>query len=145
MERRQPSPPTQPTTSIVTGSDTQNQYESYVTQVTAAISVTGPNGSISFTTPNVAGYTFTAYIGTTTSPANLALSPSGPTTGPLAGQATQLPANTVVTLTGIGVAQTPPASGSHRRHRLPDLHLRPRRLRADHPGRNQVHLPRQGG
>jgi N4-gp56 family major capsid protein len=95
---------------VITGQDTQNQYESYVAQVTAAINVAGPNGSISFTTPNVSGYTFSAYIGTTTSPANLALSSSGPTVGPLAGQATQLPANTVVTLTGVGLAQTPPAA-----------------------------------
>lgn len=94
---------------IITGSDTQNQYESYVAAVSAAISVTGPNGSIAFTTPNVAGYTFNAYIGTTTSPANLALSASGPVTGPLVGQATQLPPNTAVVLTGIGVSQVPPA------------------------------------
>src|SRR6185312_5891256 len=39
---------------LITGSDTQNQYESYVAQVSTGISVTGPNGSISFTTPNVA-------------------------------------------------------------------------------------------
>jgi N4-gp56 family major capsid protein len=91
---------------IITGSDTQNQYESYVMSVSAAISVTGPNGSISITTPNVSGYTFNAYIGTTTSPTNLATSPSGPTTGPMAGQAVQLPANTTVTLTGIGMDTT---------------------------------------
>lgn len=95
---------------ILTGQDTQNQYESYITQVSAATSVTGPNGSISITTPNVAGFTWTVYIGTTTSPGNLALSTSGPTVGPLQGQATQLPGNTTVILTGTGVAQTPPAA-----------------------------------
>jgi N4-gp56 family major capsid protein len=95
---------------IVTGSDTQNQYESYICQVSTSMSVTGPNGSITFTTPNVAGFTFNAYIGTSTTPANLGLSALGPTTGPLAGQATQLPANTLVTLTGLGLAQTPPAA-----------------------------------
>lgn len=95
---------------IVTGQDTQNQYESYVAQVSTSITVTGPNGSISFTTPNVTGYTFNAYIGTSTSPTNLGLSSLGPTSGPLTGQATQLPANTSVTLTGLGVAQTPPAA-----------------------------------
>ena len=94
---------------IVTGSDIQNQYELYLAQVSAAMTVTGPNGSISFTTPNVAGYTFNAYIGTTTSPANLGLSSSGPTTGPMAGQAVQLPPNTAVVLTGLGLAQVPPA------------------------------------
>ena len=94
---------------ILTGSDTQNQYESYVLSVSAAISVTGPNGSIQVTTPAVSGYTRNAYIGTTTSPANLATSPQGPTQGPMAGQAVQLPSSTVVTLTGTGLAQTPPA------------------------------------
>ena len=94
---------------VVTGSDTQNQYESYLTQVTAAISVTGPNGSISVTTPNVAGYTWSVYVGTTTTPATLGLSPSGPTSGPQQGQAVQLPSNTTVTITGLGAAQAPPA------------------------------------
>jgi N4-gp56 family major capsid protein len=94
---------------IVTGQDLQNQYESYIASVSNAISVTGPNGSISVTTPNVAGYTFNVYVGTTTSPSNLGLSASGPTVGPLQGQATQLPANTAVVITGLGVAQTPPA------------------------------------
>ena len=95
---------------IVTGQDTQNQYESYIASVSAAISVTGPTGSINVTTPNVQGYTFNVYVGTTTSPANLGLSASGPTVGPLQGQATQLPPNTAVVITGLGVAQTPPAT-----------------------------------
>ena len=94
---------------VVTGSDTQNQYESYLTQVTAAISVTGPNGSISVTTPNVTGYTWSVYIGTTTTPTNLGVCASGPVQGPLAGQATQLPSNTTVVITNTGVAQTPPS------------------------------------
>jgi N4-gp56 family major capsid protein len=94
----------------VTGSDTQNQYESRVYQVSASVAVTGPNGSISITTPNIAGYTFSVYIGATASPANLGLSASGPTIGPLTGQATQLPANTTIVVTGTGVAQTPPAA-----------------------------------
>ena len=95
---------------VVTGQDTQNQYESYVAQVSTSISVTGPNGSISVTTPNVAGYTYNVYVGTTTTPTNLGLSPSGPTVGPLQGQATQLPGNTSVTVTGIGLSQSPPAA-----------------------------------
>ena len=94
----------------VTGQDTQNQYESRIYQVSASISVTGPNGSIQVTTPNTTGFTYNVYVGTTTSPANLGLSASGPTSGPLLGQATQLPPNTVVTITGTGVAQTPPAA-----------------------------------
>ena len=95
---------------IVTGSDTQNQYESYIAQVSTSISVTGPNGSISVTTPATAGYTYNVYVGTTTSPTNLGLSTSGPTSGPLQGQATQLAASTAVVITGTGVGQVPPAA-----------------------------------
>lgn len=95
---------------IVTGADTQNQYESRIYQVSAGISVTGPNGSISVTLPNIVGFTFNVYVGTTTSPTTLGLSASGPTSGPMAGQAVQLTANTTVVITGIGSAQTPPAA-----------------------------------
>jgi N4-gp56 family major capsid protein len=94
---------------IVTGQDTQNQYESYIAQVSNAISVTGPNGSISVVLPSTAGYTYNVYIGLTTSPTNLGICVNGPTTGPLAGQATQLPAGATVVITGIGIAQVPPA------------------------------------
>lgn len=94
---------------IVTGSDTQNQYESRIYQVSASISVTGPNGSISVTLPSTAGFTYSVYVGTTTSPTNLGLSASGPTTGPMTGQATQLTAGATVVITGTGVSQTPPA------------------------------------
>lgn len=94
----------------VTGQDTQNQYESRIYQVSGGIAVTGPNGSISVTTPNTPGFTYNIYIGTTSSPTNLGLSASGPTSGPLAGQATQLPPNTAVVVTGTGLSQTPPAA-----------------------------------
>lgn len=94
----------------VTASDTQNQYESRIYQVSNSVSVTGPNGSISVALPNITGFTFNVYIGTTTSPANLGLSASGPTSGPMAGQATQLAPNQTVIITGTGVAQTPPAA-----------------------------------
>ena len=95
---------------IVTASDTQNQYESRIYQVSSSISVTGPNGSISVTLPNIVGFTFNVYVGTTSSPTTLGLSASGPTSGPMAGQAVQLAANTTVVITGIGSAQTPPAA-----------------------------------
>lgn len=95
---------------IVTGVDTQNQYESRIYQVSAGISVTGPTGSIGLTTPNISGFTFNVYVGTTTSPTNLGLCASGPTTGPMTGQAVQLPANTAVVITNTGLAQTPPAA-----------------------------------
>jgi hypothetical protein len=94
----------------VTASDTQNQYESRVYQVSGSIAVTGPNGSISVVLPALPGFTFSVYIGTTSSPANLALCAAGPTYGPLTGNATQLAPNQTVVLTGTGVAQTPPAA-----------------------------------
>jgi N4-gp56 family major capsid protein len=95
---------------IVTASDTQNQYESRIYQVSTGISVTGPNGSISVVLPALAGFTFNVYIGTSTSPTNLGLSAAGPTSGPLQGQAVQLAPGQTVVLTGLGVAQTPPAA-----------------------------------
>lgn len=95
---------------IVTGSDTLLNYESRIYQVSNGISVTGPNGSLTITTPATTGFTYSVYIGTTSSPTTLALSASGPQNGPLAGQAVQLPPGTAVTLTGIGASQTPPAA-----------------------------------
>jgi N4-gp56 family major capsid protein len=94
---------------VVTASDTQNQYESRVYQVSNATAVVGPNGSLAVTLPVLAGFTFNVYVGTTSSPANLGLCVAGPSSGPMAGQATQLAPNQTVTITGLGVAQTPPA------------------------------------
>jgi len=94
---------------IVTGSDTQNQYESRIYQVSASTAV-GANGALQVTMPSTAGFTYSVYVGTTNTPFNLGLSASGPTSGPLAGQATQLAPSAVVTVTGIGLAQTPPAA-----------------------------------
>lgn len=94
---------------IVTGQDTQNQYESYISQVSAGV-VVGANGAVQLTMPATAGYTYTVYIGTVNTPFNLGLSASGPTIGPLTGQATQLAPGAVVTVTGLGMAQVPPAA-----------------------------------
>lgn len=94
----------------LTGVDTYAQYEQRVYQVNTSVTPASPNLTIQITTPNIAGFTFNAYVGTTASPANLALSPSGPTSGPMAGQAVQLPPNTTVNLTNVGLAQTPPAA-----------------------------------
>jgi len=95
---------------VITGTDTQNQFESQIYSISAAIAVTGATGSVSVTTPNVAGYTYSIYIGTSsTLPTTLGLSASGPTSGPLAGVATQLPPNTAVVVTALGPARTPPA------------------------------------
>jgi N4-gp56 family major capsid protein len=94
---------------IVTASPVATSVEQRIYQVSASMSVTGPTGSISVSLPVLPGYTFNIYIGSTTSPTNLALCASGPTTGPMAGQATQLSSGSTVVLTGIGMAQTPPA------------------------------------
>ena len=94
----------------VTGLPVQQNYEQRIYQVSASVSVTGPNGSISVTVPTLAGYVFNVYIGTTTSPVNLGLSSSGPTSGPLTGQAVQIASGATITITGVGTAQTPPAA-----------------------------------
>ena len=95
----------------VTGSDTQNQYESQIYQLPAAQAVAA-NGSISITTPNVPGFTYNIYVsaagGATVT--NLGLCASGPTYGPFAGQAIQIPYNTTVVITGVGLTQAPPAA-----------------------------------
>lgn len=93
----------------ITGQDAQNQYESYVAQVSTSMTVVG-SGSISVTLPSTAGYTYNVYVGTSTSPTNLGLSSSGPTSGPMQGQATQLTAGATVIVTGTGMAQVPPAA-----------------------------------
>jgi N4-gp56 family major capsid protein len=94
----------------VTGSASITQYESQIYQVSAAVSVTGPTGSITVTVPSTTGYTYNVYVGTTTSPTTLGLSTSGPTVGPMAGQAVQVAAGSTIIITGAGVAQTPPAA-----------------------------------
>jgi N4-gp56 family major capsid protein len=95
---------------VVTGQDVQNQYESQIYIVSGSQAVVGPNGSITVHTPTVPGFTYSVYIGTTSSPVNLGLSPQGPVVGPQAGQATQLPPNTNVLITALGSGQTPPAA-----------------------------------
>ena len=96
----------------VTGSDVQNQYESQIYAKSAAVSVTGPNGSVTVVTPSTTGFTYNVYIaqGSGATPQNLGTSSQGPSTGPFAGMAVQLPPATSVTITGIGVFQVPPAA-----------------------------------
>lgn len=94
----------------VTGSQSTTQYESQIYQVSGSVSVTGPTGSITVTVPSTTGYTYNVYIGTSTSPTNLGLSASGPTSGPMTGQAVQIAAGSTVIITGTGTAQTPPAA-----------------------------------
>lgn len=95
---------------IVTASDTQNQYESRIYQVSTEVAVTGPNGSLSVTLPSLPGFTFSVYVGITNAPVNLGLSASGPTSGPLQGQAVQMAGGQTVVITGLGAAQVPPAA-----------------------------------
>lgn len=94
----------------VTASDANTQYERVVYQVSSGISVTGPSGSISVTLPSTTGVTYNVYVGTSNAPVNLGLSASGPTVGPLTGNATQLSPGATVVITGLGAAQTPPAA-----------------------------------
>lgn len=97
---------------IVTASDNIFQYESIISQISGSISVTGPTGSISVVLPALAGYTYSIYIsplGGGTTLTNLATCVAGPTSGVLAGQATQLAPGQTVVLTGVGVTKTPPA------------------------------------
>ena len=62
--------------------------------------------------PSTTGYTYSVYLTAAggTQPIQLGLSTSGPVTGPLAGQATQLPAGATVIITGPGVYAIPPAA-----------------------------------
>jgi N4-gp56 family major capsid protein len=94
----------------VTGSPAQTSVEQQIYQVSGALSVTGPNGSIAVTLPTLPGYVFNVYIGLTAAPTNLGLCASGPTVGPMAGQATQLASGATVVITAVGAAQTPPAA-----------------------------------
>jgi len=94
----------------ITASPAQTSVEQKIYQVSAGVSVTGPTGSITVVLPTVANYVFNVYIGTSASPTNLGLSASGPSSGPLAGQATQLVSGSTVIITAIGASQTPPAA-----------------------------------
>lgn len=95
----------------VTGTDTLNQFgEQLIYQITTGISVTGPTGSISLTMPSTAGYTYSVYVGKGAAPTQLGLSVSGPTSGPLSGNATQIAPSTAVVITGLGAFQIPPAA-----------------------------------
>jgi N4-gp56 family major capsid protein len=87
----------------VVGTDSQNQYESQVYQVSNAISVTGPNGSIAVTMPSTVGFTYSVYVAisaaATMPNASLGASVLGPTSGPLQGVATQLAPGAAVVIT----------------------------------------------
>jgi N4-gp56 family major capsid protein len=99
----------------VTGTDSLNQFgEQLIYQVTTGVTVTGPAGSISVTVPSTAGYTYSVYVSLagSTTPVNLGLSSTAgigiPTTGPAAGNATQINPGSTVVLTGLGAYVVPP-------------------------------------
>jgi N4-gp56 family major capsid protein len=96
----------------VTASDTQNQYESQIYQQQAAAVAVALNGSLTVPLPSLPGYTFNVYVTVAggANVTNLGLCALGPLTGLFQGQATQLPGNQTVTITGVGTAQTPPAA-----------------------------------
>jgi len=96
----------------ITAAPAQTSVEQRIYQVSQAVNLVsvGSTGSITVVLPTVANYVFNVYIGTSASPTNLGLSASGPATGPLAGQATQLPSGATVIITGTGASQTPPAA-----------------------------------
>lgn len=105
----------------VTESDPITRYETVIHQKSTGIVVSGGSGAASLSVtlpaanylgPNSTPTAFNVYISTTssTSPLNLGLSTSGPTTGILQGQAVDLTQSTTVVITGLGLAQTPPAA-----------------------------------
>ena len=95
----------------IVGFLTQLGYETAIGAASAAITVGGTgSGSISVTLPTTTGYTYAVYVDTASAPAHLGVCSSGPTTGPLAGQAVQLAGGATVSITGVGVARVPPAN-----------------------------------
>ena len=99
---------------VVTASDNVYGYESIVWLISNAVTGTLANNQSSFTVAlpsTYPGYTFSVYVGTSsTIPTNLGTCTAGPTQGPLQGQATQLAGGQTVTITGTGVAKTPPSA-----------------------------------
>jgi N4-gp56 family major capsid protein len=95
----------------VTGWDNQNQYESRIYQVQTGLVLTAAQ-NIQVTTPATPGFTYAVYVSAAGSTAilNLGLSAQGPATGPYQGMAISIPPSTVVTVTGPGLFQVPPAA-----------------------------------
>lgn len=95
----------------IVGFLTQLGYETAIGAASGAITVGGSGaGSVTVVMPTTPGYTYAAYLDTVATPAHLGVSSSGPTVGPLAGQAIGIAAGATITLTGVGVARTPPAA-----------------------------------
>ena len=95
----------------ITGFLTQQGYETAIGAASASISVGGTgSGSVTVVLPTTTGYTYAVYLSTNSTPNTLGVSSSGPTVGPLAGQAIGLAAGSTVTITGVGSSRTPPAA-----------------------------------
>lgn len=96
----------------VTASDSINQYESRIYQVSGGVVLNAGTAvqSITLTTPATTGFTYNVYVSTATTTLTLGKATVGPTTGPMIGQAVQIPPSTAVVITALGAAQTPPAA-----------------------------------
>lgn len=95
----------------ITGFLTQLGYETAIGNASAVLAVGGAGaGSISVTVPTTVGYNYAVYVDTVASPVHLGTSGSGPTVGPLAGQAVGIAPGTTIVVTGVGAARTPPAA-----------------------------------
>jgi hypothetical protein len=94
----------------VTLTDPITQYETIISQKSTQLTASS-NGAITVILP-ASAYLYNVYITAVGSATvtNLALCPQGPTSGVMQGQAVQLAGGQTVTLTGIGVAQLPPAA-----------------------------------
>ena len=101
----------------VTGTDSQNQFESRISQISSGQVTTG-TGLITVTTPATTGYTYSVYISTSATMAGASLgvvaaaSPTqGPTTGAYQGLAVGLPPAATVTISAAtGALRQPPAA-----------------------------------
>ncbi|MCK5603781.1 N4-gp56 family major capsid protein, partial [Candidatus Pacearchaeota archaeon] len=97
----------------VTEVDPITQYETIVHQVSGAVTISGGSGagSITLTAPTTTeDRTCNVYVSLATTTLTLGKSVLGPTTGPMAGQAIQIPSAGAVVITDLGTAQTPPAA-----------------------------------
>jgi N4-gp56 family major capsid protein len=98
----------------ITGSDGQKQFETNIYQIDGGTGTgAGGNNSLTITVPSTAGYTYSVYIGTSaTALTNIAGTNSAlaASTGPYAGMAVGIPPGSTITLTSVGINQTPPAA-----------------------------------
>ena len=99
----------------ITGTDLLNQRgEQYISQVSSGVSVT--TGGISVTVPSNTAFTYTVYISLAGGSTPVAIGTTAtagvgaPTSGPLAGQATQITAGSTLVINNIGSYQIPPAA-----------------------------------